>query len=184
MGLRGACSCNAGNRPAQACNSKSCCTAFPPVCSLLRAPAPQEAERYFQELDAGSQRDPSMRPNTVTYAALISGRGCGGSRGAASAIVRPERTELCTEGNCWVSLYLPAACSLNVSDPHAACFPHLLPSAAYEKGGQLQRALAAFRRQLATGVPPDLITYSSLISACERAGALPPFAAWLLSAAC
>ena len=43
-------------------------------------------------------------------------------------------------------------------------------SSAYEKGGQLERALQAFRQQLEDGVEPDLITYSSLISACERAG--------------
>ena len=45
----------------------------------------------------------------------------------------------------------------------------LLP-AAYEKGGQLGKALDAFQQQLDAGVPPDLITYSALISACERAG--------------
>lgn len=45
------------------------------------------------------------------------------------------------------------------------------PAAAYEKGGQLEKALAAFQQQLRDGVEPDLITYSSLISACERAGA-------------
>ena len=54
------------------------------------------------------------------------------------------------------------------------CLPPPCPhhtAAAYEKGGQLGRALDAFREQLAAGVAPDLITYSSLITACERAGA-------------
>ncbi len=74
----------------------------------------QQAEQLFWELQQKATQDPSARPNTVTYSALIS---------------------------------------------------------AYEKGGQLEKALAAFRQQLAACVEPDLITYSSLISACERAGA-------------
>ena len=35
----------------------------------------QESERYFHELVAKSRFDPTLRPNTVTYAALISGGG-------------------------------------------------------------------------------------------------------------
>ncbi len=33
----------------------------------------QEAERYFEELQGQAQGAPDMLPNTVTYAALISG---------------------------------------------------------------------------------------------------------------
>lgn len=41
--------------------------------------------------------------------------------------------------------------------------------AAYEKGYQLEKAFAIFEEQLDNGIMPDTITFSSLISACERA---------------
>lgn len=41
--------------------------------SLPATAATQEAERYFSDLRALAERQPEMRPNTVTYAALISG---------------------------------------------------------------------------------------------------------------
>jgi pentatricopeptide repeat protein len=45
-------------------------------------------------------------------------------------------------------------------------------SAAYEKGRQLDKALAMFEAQIEAKVDPDMITYSSLLRACERAGAV------------
>ena len=44
------------------------------------------------------------------------------------------------------------------------------PCAAYEKGGQFEKALKTFQHQLDAKVDPDLITFSSLVSACVRAG--------------
>ena len=44
------------------------------------------------------------------------------------------------------------------------------PCAAYEKGGQFEKALRTFQHQLDAKVDPDLITFSSLVSACVRAG--------------
>eukprot|EP00887_Chlorella_sp_A99_P003888 scaffold11.g3888.t1 len=41
---------------------------------------------------------------------------------------------------------------------------------AYEKGGQLHKALEAYHQQVEHRQPPDIVTYSSLVSACEREG--------------
>jgi len=46
------------------------------ISALARVGNWQDAEKYFHELKLKSNRDPAMRPNTVTYAALISGECC------------------------------------------------------------------------------------------------------------
>lgn len=56
-------------------------------------------------------------------------------------------------------------------------------SAAYEKGGQFEKALRTFQQQLDAKVDPDLITFSSLVSACVRAGALDLFHSVLMPVA-
>lgn len=45
-----------------------------------------------------------------------------------------------------------------------------LPPAAYGKAGQVEEALAVYEDMAARGCERNVITYSSLISACERAG--------------
>ena len=42
--------------------------------------------------------------------------------------------------------------------------------AAYEKGGQFEKALQIFDDQCREGIEPDVITFSSLVNACMRAG--------------
>ena len=61
--------------------------------------APQESERYFHELVGKAQFDPTLRPNTVTYAALISG-GVGAVDGAAS-LPRKTAGALAVLMLCW-----------------------------------------------------------------------------------
>ena len=102
---------------------------------------------------------PELAPNTVTYAALISGTNGGRWFGR----LRRHGGVLCSRGQAASHAAPPASRSPAPSPPAPA---------AYEKGGQLGKALEAFREQCEAGVAPDLITYSSLITACQRAGAL------------
>jgi hypothetical protein len=56
-----------------------------PPLAVLPAPSLvklQEAEGYFRELAVKARSYPEMAPNTVTYAALISGEGGGGGGGS------------------------------------------------------------------------------------------------------
>ena len=48
--------------------------------------------------------------------------------------------------------------------------PRLLCCSAYGKNGQLERALEIWRDMAARGCERNVITYSSLISACEKSG--------------
>lgn len=122
-----------------------------------------------------------MSPNTVTYAALISGvlccRSCdaaaaaaaAGACAAAGAVAAAGAAQVAAQGGWasgrhtahtalpttavkWHVVALLRSCALlhhcSITND---CSPFPLP-AAYEKGGQLDKALAAFRQQVRCGV--------------------------------
>lgn len=65
----------------------------------------------------------------------------------------------------------PSVALLTCMVAHLPAAPLPPSPPAYEKGGQFEKALKVFQQQLDAKVDPDLITFGSLVSACERAGA-------------
>lgn len=139
------------------------------ISALARAGQWQQAERYFNELLQKSATDETCRPNTVTYAALISGEPPPPPPALRLAARPPPPPAACRSTRPLLNPPLPLP-TLPATPPAPA---------AYEKGRQLEKALKAFQRQLENDVEPDVITFSSLIAACERAGSVER-AVWLL----
>ncbi len=113
--------------------------------SLITKPTAnyQDAIRLLNNLtDAG------IKPNVITYTAVISACKKGGKAEEALEIFNKM---------------LDAAITPNVITYSAVI-------SACEKGGKAEEALEIFNKMLDAGIKPDVITYNAVISACEKGG--------------
>lgn len=122
--------------------------------SLIQAASKSKNAEKALEIFHTMQEMFGIPPNTFSSSALI------------AALAKAGRWQLAEH-------YFNDLLVRSKSDPR--CLPNTITFSAllnaYEKGGQFSRALSVFNQQLEAMVDPDIITFSSLIAACERAGA-------------
>ncbi|KAL4529628.1 hypothetical protein Ndes2437B_g08800 [Nannochloris sp. 'desiccata'] len=123
--------------------------------SLLQLASKSRQPEKAVEIFEAMQSITGITPNTFSYSALI------------SALARVGDWQ---QAERYFNELLEHSKTNSELRPNTVTYAAMI--SAYEKGRQLDKALAIFEAQIKARVDPDMITYSSLLSACERAGAV------------